>query len=120
MMKADFDREWQALSNDLMNGMRDWRLQHPKATLSEMETALDERMARLRAKMVKDMALASENADLSQVPGEERPTCPHCGTRLGPRGQQRRCLQTKGGEEIALERSYAVCPECKTGFFPPG
>ena len=119
-MKADFDREWQALSNDLLNGMREWRLQHPKATLSEMEKALDERMARLRAKMVQDMALASENADLSQVPCEERPGCPHCGTPLGPRGQQRRSLQTNGGEEIALNRSYVVCPTCKTGLFPPG
>lgn len=120
MCGADFDQEWQVLNNELLNGMREWRLQHPQATLGAMETALDKRMAQLRAKMLQDMALASKNADLSQVPPEERPVCPHCGTPLGPRGWQQRRLQTTGGTEITLGRSYAVCPKCKTGLFPPG
>ena len=113
MSQADFDQEWEALSNDLLNGMKEWRLQHPKATLREMESALDKRM-------LEDMALASKQADLSQAAKEERPVCPHCGTPLGPRGQHQRRLRTNGQAEIVLNRSYAACPKCETGFFPPG
>lgn len=119
MMKTDFDREWQAASDDLSKDMREWRLGHPKATLSEMESALDKPLAELRAKLLQDMALASENADLRQVPPAERPICPQCGTIIGPRGMQERRLQTEGDAEIVLNRSYAVCPTCKTGLFPP-
>jgi hypothetical protein len=120
MMKIDFDREWQAASDDLSKEMRDWRLGHPKATLSEMESALDKPLAEFRAKLLQDMALASENADLSQVAPAKRPICPQCGVTMGPRGMQERHLQTQGNAELVLNRSYAVCPTCKTGLFPPG
>jgi len=40
---------------ELMSGMTEWRQQHPKATLREMEAELDERVAQLRAKMLEDM-----------------------------------------------------------------
>ncbi len=56
-----------------MTGMKEWRLQHSRATLSEMETALDERLARQRARMLEDMALASEVADLSKCRGGRDP-----------------------------------------------
>jgi len=39
--------------------MKEWRVQHPRATLSEMEVALDESLNRMRARMLEDMALAS-------------------------------------------------------------
>jgi len=120
MTKTDFDREWQAAGDNLLRGMREWRLGHPKATLNEMESALDKPLAELRAKLLQDMALASENADLSQAPLAERPICPQCGAIMGPRGMQERHLQTQGNAELVLNRSYAVCPTCKTGLFPLG
>ena len=120
MTREDFDARWRALSDEVLNGMKEWRLQHPRATLSEMEAALDERLTRQRARMLEDMAQASAATDLSQVPREERPTCPQCGTPLGPRGKGKRHLQTTGGQEITLERSYGVCPTCGVGFFPSG
>jgi uncharacterized protein with PIN domain len=116
----EFDREWQTLSEEILTGMKEWRLQHPRATLKEMEEALHERMARLEARMLQDMALASKAADLSEVSVEERPVCPQCGARLGRRGKRERHLQTQGGAEVVLERDYVVCPSCKRGFFPPG
>jgi len=119
MVKADFDARWRALGEEVLSGMKEWRLQHPRAALSEMEAALDERLDRQRAQMLEDMALASEVAHLSQEPREERPTCPQCGTPPGSRGQEERHLQTMGGQEITLKRSYGVCPTCKVGFFPP-
>lgn len=120
MMKANFDARWRAWAEEVLTEMKEWRLQHPRATLSEMEGALDERLARQRARMLEDMALASEVADLSQVPMEERPTCPQCGKPLGSRGQEERHLQTQGHQELTLKRSYGVCPTCEVGFFPSG
>ena len=119
-MKADFDAGWRGLSEEVQSTMRDWRFRHPRATFSEMETALDEQLDRQRAQMLEDLALASEWADLSLLPPEERPKCPECGRALGPRGKQERHLQTEGDQQITLKRSYGVCPTCKVGFFPSG
>jgi RNase P subunit RPR2 len=119
-MKAEFDRQWRALSEKVLSAMREWRLGHPHATLSEMETALDEQLDRQRARMLEDMAMASDVTDLSLLLPEERPTCPDCGMPLGPRGKQSRTLQTEGDQRITLRRGYGVCPTCKVGFFPSG
>ena len=119
-MKADFGARWRALSEEVENKMKAWRLGHPQATLSEMETALDEQLDRQRARMLEDMALASEVANLAEVPMEERPVCPHCGKPLESRGKDERHLQTVGNQELTLERSYGACPTCGVGFFPSG
>jgi RNase P subunit RPR2 len=119
-MKADFGARWHALSKEVQNEMRVWRLQHPRATFSEIEAALDEQLDRLRACMLEDMALASEMSDLRSLPPKKRPTCPHCGTPLGPRGKDKRGLRTQGDQVITLKRSYGVCPTCGVGFCPSG
>ncbi len=119
-MKGDFDQRWEKLSEEVLSGMKEWRLQHPRATLREMEAALDERLARMRARMLEDMALASRAANWKAEQTESKPVCPGCGEPLVSRGQEKRCLQTQGGEEIVLERRYGVCPKCGAGFFPPG
>ncbi len=119
-MKNDFDQRWERLSAEVLSGMKEWRLQHPRATLREMEAALDERLARMRARMLEDMALASRVANWKGEGAESKPVCPECGEVLMARGEGRRRLQTQGGEELQLEREYGVCPKCGTGFFPPG
>jgi len=119
-MKAEFDARWRALSEEVQGKLKAWRLKNPRATFSEMETALDEQLDRQRARMLEDMALASEAADLSVLPAEQRPECPHCGRPLESRGKGERHLQTQGDQEITLKRSYGVCPTCKVGFFPSG
>ena len=43
----------------VLTGFKEWRLQHPRATLSELEAALDGRLAVLRARLLEDAALAS-------------------------------------------------------------
>jgi hypothetical protein len=120
MTTSDFDRKWEKLAEEVLSGMKEWRVQHPRATLSEMEVALDERLNRMRARMLEDMALASKVANLKEVEAEARPTCPHCGEPLASRGKEKRSIQTNGGEGITLERSYGVCPKCQVGIFPPG
>jgi RNA polymerase-binding transcription factor DksA len=117
-MRTDFDQRWRELSEDVLSGMREWRLQHPRATLREIEAALDERLARLRARMLEDAALASAAADWATE--EAVPVCPECGSRLQARGEHRRTLQTHGGQTLTLDREYGVCPTCGGGLFPPG
>lgn len=111
---------WNDVSEDVLSGMIEWRLQHPKATLREIEQAVDERLGRLRKRMVEDAVEASSAADWSQRPEKERPRCRQCGTLLVSRGKQQRRLKTNGGEQLELERRYGTCPQCGGGFFPPG
>lgn len=113
------DQNWETLSQDILTGMREWRLQHPKATLREIELALDAHFASLRARMLRDMALQSVAADWREAGEAERPVCAGCGTPLILRGRRARQLKTTGGQEITLHRSYGLCPTCKTGLFPP-
>jgi ribosomal protein S27AE len=100
--------------------MADWRAAHPKATFNEIEAALDERLNRVRARVLADLALASTAADLQAANEADRPCCERCGTRLQARGQSERGVVTQGGAEVVLRRSYATCPRCGDGSFPPG
>jgi RNase P subunit RPR2 len=119
MGSQGLERSWRQLSEEVVTGMREWREGHPRATLREIEAALDERLNRMRARMLEEAALASRAADWQEAGQEERPLCPECGEPLVARGKQERRLQTQGGEEVVLERSYGVCPACEAGFFPP-
>jgi YgiT-type zinc finger domain-containing protein len=124
-----FERDWAMLSEEVLSGMADWRAQHPHATFSEIETALDTRLAGMRARMLERMAQQSAAttwrpaADrANQVSGQQdaAPHCPTCGARLEPRGRHRRRLRTSGGQAVELQREYGVCPQCGQGVFPPG
>lgn len=119
MGRDDFNQDWAGMSEDILSGVYEWRLQHPKATLTELEAAIDERLDRLRTKMLQDAALATPAADWHAAPPDQRPVCPACQTPLQPRGSQPRTLQTHGGRDVVLERSYGVCPTCAAGLFPP-
>jgi YgiT-type zinc finger domain-containing protein len=119
-MNEDFDAKWAELAEEVMSGMKEWRLQHPKATLRQIEQALDERLVKMRARMLQDAALASAAADLKAGQEAERPVCPECGARLEARGTEVRQLTTQHNQMLHLARSYGVCPQCGAGFFPPG
>lgn len=113
------DQNWEALSHEILTGMREWRVQHPTATLREIEVTLDEHLSRLRARMLQDVALQSVAADWKLAPATDRPSCRVCGTPLLLRGKRARQLKTHGGQQIILARSYGLCPTCKQGLFPP-
>jgi hypothetical protein len=115
----DLDARWHKLADEVMTGMKEGRMQHPKATFREIETALDERLGRLRGRMLEDAALVSRVAEW-EAKGVDRPVCPECGTPLEPRGKEGRELTTQYDQRIHLERGYGVCPQCQTGLFPPG
>lgn len=119
MSKAISEQTWHQMTEDIMMGMRVWRTQHPKATLREMEDELDARWARVRARMLEDMALSSAAADWATTPDDHPPTCPACAHPLQRRGCETRTLQTHGGQELRLQRQYGTCSACGAGLFPP-
>ena len=118
MNRESPDLPTDALISDILTGMHEWRLQHPDATLTEIEQALDQRWYRLRARRLEDLALEREAANW-QAKAADRPTCPDCGRTLIRRGRQPRHLKTHGGHDLTLTRSYGYCPNCKKGLFPP-
>jgi len=115
----ELESRWQPLSHQVIHAMKEWRREHPRATLQEIETALDEQLARLRAQMLQDTALTSPSADLPTMSEAERPRCSQCGTLLTAQGSQTRTLVTEHDQTIQLARSYATCPQCGAGLFPP-
>lgn len=117
-MKEDFDQRWQQLADEVMSGMKEWRLKHPRAKLSEIEEALDERLGKMRARMLEDAAQASPSAELNDQAGQ-RLKCPQCGTQLEARGARVRQLQTHQHQQVEFKRGYGQCPQCGAGFFPP-
>src|SRR5262245_20384544 len=110
---------WQQLTEQITREMAEWRLLHPNATLREIENELDARLSRMRARMLEDLALTTTTAVWAETPAPEQPLCPDCHHPLEPRGAKTRSLQTHGGQELELTRSYGVCPKCGAGLFPP-
>jgi predicted RNA-binding Zn-ribbon protein involved in translation (DUF1610 family) len=114
------DGRWATEAGAVLTGFKEWRLAHPRATLGEIEGALDTRLAVLRARLLEDAALASAAADLGAVPPEVRPHCPTCGAVMALRGPEVRHLTTTYEQPLALRRHYAVCATCQEALFPPG
>jgi hypothetical protein len=111
------DPRWQAMVDDILSGLTEWRQQHLKATFSEIERETMKRMGQLQGRMMQELAMASRASDWE---GEEAPVCAECGAKMSKRGEQERHLQAQGGGEVVLKRAYAVCPVCEAGIFPPG
>jgi YgiT-type zinc finger domain-containing protein len=111
------DPQWRQLTDEILSGMKEWREQHPKATFYEIEGETMKRMAQLQARLMQEIAQTSPASDWEEA---EAPMCPECGAKMDKRGQQERSLQAQGGQEVVLQRRYAVCPQCGAGIFPPG
>jgi hypothetical protein len=121
MNTEEYVGRWSAMMLEVITGMAEWRQQHPKATLREIEMEMDLRWAYVRVGMAEDLALASTAADWEKAPIDQQPHCSSCGTVLKREGgKKKRHLKTQGGQEMVLERHYGVCPTCASRSFPPG
>lgn len=120
MVQSEFDPQWEGLFTEIQAELRTWRREHPKATMREIELATEQVLARLGARIVADVAAASDVGYFGAHPPEERPQCPDCQVPLQPRGTKARHLRAHGEQRVALERQYGVCPRCERGFFPSG
>ncbi len=126
---SSFAQQWADLSEEVLSGMRDWRVQHPQATFQEIETELDRRLARVRARMLEHVAQQSQATTWSGAKQEAveppevgpgaGPRCAQCRTPLEPRGRKTRRLRTQGDQELLRQRESGVCPQCGRGLFPP-
>ena len=114
MAESETEANWEEQYQQIVEEVAAWRREHPRATFTEIEQALDERMNRLRAKMLTDAVEMSRE----EVEGEA--VCPKCGQPSRGRGKKKRYIQTQGGESVMLEREHAICEQCGQAFFPPG
>ena len=117
MKRGELQANWSGLSEGIMQGIADWREQHPRATFREIEAEIDKRLSALRAKMISDTAMQSVQAEWES--GAAGGVCPKCGEQLEKKGKQKRKLETQGGRKVELIREYGVCPKCGQGIFPP-
>ena len=106
---------WLTEAADRFAALDAWRQAHPRATWAEIEAAVETQLGPLRAALLQDPALASEAADLSG----KRPPCPACGESLQAAGRRRRRLRGDQDVPLELDRTYARCPACGAGLFPP-
>jgi hypothetical protein len=113
---------WDGLAAAVERELIEWRAAHPKATLAEIEAAVQAALSRLQGRYLSDLVHASAAADLRATPAEARPRCPTCGGALRAQGGLReRAVLTPGQPEpLRLERSYGECEACGSGVFPPG
>jgi len=118
-MKADYEKNWETATTRLRAEMKAWRDGHPKATFREIEEALEGGLAQLRARMLADMATASDASEGRDDTGEQV-GCPHCGATTYRHGHRTRKLRGKHNAEVELTRRYMTCPACGHGFFPSG
>jgi len=63
---------WQEASAAVIQELIEWREEHPKATLREIEAAVDEQLAGLRRRMLEDAALASQAAEWEATSSETK------------------------------------------------
>ena len=118
MNSEEMRRIWQERSEVAFGEVTQWREEHPKATLAEIEAIIDSKIMALRAAMIQDTALTSSARSPSKT--SSTPTCEQCGHPLQGRGQRKRTLQTQGGQDVTLHREYLTCSHCGNGVFPPG
>lgn len=115
-MQRAREAHWEKLAQEVLSGMKEWTVQHPTATFAEIEEAIEEHVARMRARMLEDVVQWRE-AQARELEQERR--CNACGGELKERGKHVRHLTTQGNQQIELERSYQYCLTCRVGFFPP-
>lgn len=112
MDKKQKPQEEQA--DELSHKMRQWRQANRKATLTEIEEAVEAELAQLRKQLVEEMV--QEEA----VSSQEVPDCAQCGQKMVKNGRRQRKLKSKEGQTIQLDRQQWRCLSCGTTLFPPG
>lgn len=118
----DLRAGWRAVATDVEAELVIWRTEHPRATLAEIEAAVQAALGQLQARYLADLVHTSAAAHLRQGDPAARPVCPTCGGTLAPAGGAKaRAVLTPGQTEpVILQRDYAVCSACGAGLFPPG
>jgi len=101
MKRGEIKQEWSRMGEEIVEGVAQWREEHPRATMREIEDEIDKRLSALRAQMITDTANVSERAKWETAEGVQ---CPDCGAKLIKKGKKKRVLLTRDGREIGLDR----------------
>lgn len=96
---------------DAQEHLAQWRREHPRATLREIEEAVDRQMARLRSTLITQMAHQEQDTT--------RPACPRCGVAMQRVGTRERTVLTAQDAALTLRGPGYRCPACGAGLFPP-
>ena len=102
------------MPDELTVKMKQWRQANPKATLTEIEQAVEAELAELRRQLVQELVQEEAGGQ------PEVPDCPHCGQAMVKNGWRKRKLHTKEGQTVQLDRQQWRCLNCGTTLFPPG
>lgn len=94
-----------------------WRAAHPQATFADLEGVVEERVRQVRVQMLATLLAAPTPCASEEAAAAAR--CPVCGAAMQARGTRTRRMTVEGDHSLPLTRTYAVCPGCGTGLFPP-
>ncbi len=78
MWNEEVEMVWHRMSAEVILEVKEWRLQHLKASFKEIEQAVDGSLARARAQLLQDVALASGATKVASDPRGEGAECPQC------------------------------------------
>jgi hypothetical protein len=101
-------------AEDVVDRLMEWSEDTPEPTLTQIESIVLELREELSEEMAREVIEAQERKQLAVGPG-----CPKCGQEMRYKGQKRVRPQSWVGE-VAFERGYYYCAQCKVGFFPLG
>ena len=96
----------------MLKNIEKWKQNHPKATMVEIEQAVEKELDKLRQGLIEQLAN-------DQPEGVAESDCPECGTKMVRNGLKKRRLKGKGNQEVKLEREQLKCQKCGLTFFPP-
>lgn len=105
--------ELQEASEQLIERLLDWEEKNERPNLTQME---DEILLLRKAFGEELLRVAIEGQESRQPVEQVRCAC--CGGKMSNKGGKERDLASRLGE-MAIERGYYYCPNCKAGVFPP-
>ena len=97
----------------LVDRLLEWTDESTEPNLTQIEGKVLELRKRFSEEMAREV-IEGQEAKQPAV----GPSCPKCGDEMRYKGQKGVRPQTWVGE-VAFERGYYYCAECKVGFFPP-
>src|SRR5437879_2987743 len=79
METQGIEERWQKQAEEVVASVAQWRQKHPKATLAQIERAVDEQMNRLRAQLIEE---AAQLGEVASDHGSQGRVCEQCGQAL--------------------------------------
>jgi hypothetical protein len=103
----------------------EWRQAHPQATFDEIDEEVSRQFAGLQARVIEALSQSGQrhagsgqrhagsgqrHAGSGETPavGDDPPVCPQCQSARQGRGQRRRRVPTRQGQDVVLQRPYAA------------